>query len=141
MTSRPWQTDEWHHVGRQIRDAWRALRRLSLQAWPERVEWPPRVSVDKAQRTSHPQRAVERLEEREEKLGLRRQDVNDAIAELSDVDHEAFLALARHEGLGKGEKRMQAAEIAQRHSCSEARIYGLLRDGWAFVAWRISREG
>lgn len=137
---RPWQTDEWRHVGLQIRDAWRALRRMSLDAYPTRIDWPPRISSDKAFRTSHPQRAVERLDEAERRLQVRTEDVRTGVRELKDVDFELFLALTLREGLLQEGGKLQAGQIAARFSCSESRIYGLLRDAWAFVAWRISHE-
>lgn len=139
-TAQPWRADEWRHVGRQVRDNWLAIIRLGIDAYPARIDWPPRVSRDKAFHRSHPERAVARLFDAERRFDVSDRDVRRARAELQSVDiyhREAFEAIRLRYPETRPLEGLEIAQIAARLLCSERRVYELLDAAWAFVAWSL----
>lgn len=130
----PWRSDDWLLAGRRLREAWRALRRISsLKAFPVGAGFPPRVVKDKSPRTSQPERYVLQLEEAESRYGVSVTKVSAALVDLMAVEFECWYAvkLVDWEGMSR---REVARNILQR---SETSVSQLVARGWGFIAWRL----
>jgi hypothetical protein len=130
----------WIAAGKKVRAAWRRLihmkgRLAELDGYPVRLDYPPRVSRDKAFHSSVPERVAERVDEIERELKVTDQAVRQAQADLMSVDFDAYLALKSIDMEG-----ISIAQLAEEFPCSRSQVYHLLVKAWGFVAYEMARE-